>query len=1133
MPASRELPAGTVTFLFTDIEGSTRVLEELGRDRYEDTLSFHNALVRSVLAEHGGIEVDRHGSGFFAVFPRAADAIDAAVELRRAAETAVWPHDAPVRVCLGIHTGDADVGSEGYVGLAVHEAARLAQTADGGHILVSATTASLVGDDLGDSLRLNDLGEWPLAGFEGRRRLYSLTADPDHTVVMPSRLRATGDPRLVLLEREQELGTIEALVRGQLTESFVVLEGRAGMGKTRLVLAARDAAAEAGHQVLFARGAELEQDFGYGVVRQLFEPVLATASETERADLLAGPAAFAERLFDESQLAAAIAAGEDVSFAMLHGLYWFAANVGARTPTILVIDDLHWADAATLRWLTYLAPRLEGVPLRVFVASRPAEQGREPELLTQILTDPTALALKPGPLTRRAAATLAREVLAGEPDDAFIDAACAATGGNPLFLRALLETLAQEGAAPTAASAAHVHEIGPEAVSRAVNLRLSRLAPEAGRLASAIAVLGVDAEIDQVAALADLDRAEAHAAAAELARVDLVRIGRPLQFVHPVVRASVYEQIPHPARPGSHRRAADIVAETGGSPERIAAHLLLSEPAGDLFVVDTLREAAARSLAQGVTDTAVSYLRRALEEPPDPDERARVLFELGSAELRIAGRTASEHLREATDLEQDPTRRAECALEYGRALWYMGDHLQALGVFKSAIDGLPDEARDLRERLEAEVISSAWWEPEFLPTAVEYLERIRPDELSGGLGSRMLLASLGFMGARRGLEREQSVEYAHRALDGGILQRGNTVAFHYAAFTLAMADHFADAIEAYDASLADARRRGDPFSAAPVHVFRGYTKARMGDLGEAIDDLRQAVELARSVENQAAYPYATAFLAQALLDAGDVDAAEEALTLLPTPQDVSTSGHFFFWRTSRGAVRLAKGEREAGLAELLELGGHIEELHVGTSAWGSWRVHAARAFFELGDRQRALELAQEEVDAQRSWGAPRAIGIALTTLGVIVGGEEGERHLEEALEVMQSSPAKLAKARALYELGASLRRRNRRADGRELLRRALELATACGAAELAEQAKEELLASGARPRTTAISGAESLTPSESRVARMAAEGLTNREIAQALFVTPKTVEVHLGSAYRKLGISSRMQLPDAMAAPAA
>jgi class 3 adenylate cyclase/DNA-binding CsgD family transcriptional regulator len=1133
VPASRDLPAGTVTFLFTDIEGSTRVLDALGRDRYEDTLSFHNALVRSVLAEHHGIEVDRHGSGFFAVFAHVMDAIAAAVELRRAAEAASWPHDAALKVCLGIHTGDADVGTEGYVGLAVHEAARLAQTADGGHILLSATTAALIGDDLDATLRLNDLGEWPLAGFEGRRRIYSLTADPDHTVVMPSRLRATGDPRLVLLERERELMTIEALVRGNLAEGFVVLEGRAGIGKTRLVQAARDAAADAGLHVLFARGAELEQDFGYGVVRQLFEPVLATATEAERADLLAGPAAFAERLFDESELAAALNAGEDVSFAMLHGLYWLAANVGARAPTLLVVDDLHWADAATLRWLCYLAPRLEGVPLRLFVASRPAEQGREPELLAQILTDPTALPLKPGPLTKRAAATLARELLAGEPEDAFLEAACSATGGNPLFLRALLETLAQEGAPPTAAMASHVHEIGPEAVSRAVGLRMSRLGPTAGRLASAIAVLGVDAEIDQVAALAEIDRSEAHAAAAELARVDLVRVGRPLQFVHPVVRASVYEQIPHPSRPALHRHAADIVAATGGSPERIAAHFLLSEPADDPFVVATLRDAAARSLAQGVSDTAVSYLRRAVEEPPPRKERARVLFELGSAELRVDGRAASDHLREATELEQDPTARAEHALEYGRALWFTGDHVKALDVFTRAIEGLPDDARELRDRLEAEVISSAWWEPEFLPIAVAHLERIRPEELSDGLGSKMLLASLGFMGARRGLEREQSVEYARRSLEGGILQRGNTAAFHYAAFTLAMADYFADALDAYDVSLADARRRGDPFPAAAVHVFRGYTKVRLGDLVEAIDDLRQAVDLARSVENQAAYPYATAFLAQALLESGDVEAADEALRLLPIPQDVSSSGHFFFYRTSRGWVRIAKGEREEGLKELLELGDHIQALHVGNSAWGSWRVHAARALLERGDRERALELAREEVEAQRNWGAPRAIGIALTTLGVVVGGEEGEQHLGEALEILEGSPAKLARARALYELGASLRRRNHRAEGREFLRRALELATACGATGLAEQTREELLASGARPRTTAVSGAEALTPSEARVARMAAEGLTNREIAQALFVTPKTVEVHLSSAYRKLGISSRMQLAEAMAAPAA
>ena len=633
MTGRRDLPAGTVTFLFTDIEGSTRLLEDLGRERYEAALSLHNALVRSALDQHDGIEVDRHGDGFFAVFRTTSDAIRAAVDLQRSAGAAAWPQGAPVRISMGIHTGDAEVGVDGYVGLPVHEAARLAQTADGGQVLLSATTAGLVADELDPALRIHDLGEWPLAGFDGRRRIYALTASPDHGVVLPSRLRATGDPRLVLLERETELRTIEALVRGTaaLPERFVALEGTAGIGKTRLMLAARDLAVDAGLQVLFARGAELEQDFGYGLVRQLFEPVLAGAGADERADLLTGPAAFAERLFDESQLAAALNGGEDMSFSMLHGLYWLAANVGARKPTVLAIDDLQWADAASLRWLCYLVPRLEGVPLLVFVASRPAEQGRETQLLTQLLTDPSVLALRPGALQHESVATLALRALSGDPEPEFVEACRTATGGNPLFLRALLDTLAEEGAAPTAEHAARVHQIGPEAVARTVHLRLSRLPASSTALARAIALLGEDAELEQAAELASLERAEAHAAAAELARVDLIRIDRPLRFEHPVVRASVYEQIPPPERPSSHRSAADIVAAHRGSPERVAAHLLLSDPAGDPFVVSTLRDAAARSLAQGVSDAAVAYLRRALEEPPAADERPRLLYELGCA----------------------------------------------------------------------------------------------------------------------------------------------------------------------------------------------------------------------------------------------------------------------------------------------------------------------------------------------------------------------------------------------------------------------------------------------------------------------------------------------------------------------
>jgi DNA-binding CsgD family transcriptional regulator len=177
-----------------------------------------------------------------------------------------------------------------------------------------------------------------------------------------------------------------------------------------------------------------------------------------------------------------------------------------------------------------------------------------------------------------------------------------------------------------------------------------------------------------------------------------------------------------------------------------------------------------------------------------------------------------------------------------------------------------------------------------------------------------------------------------------------------------------------------------------------------------------------------------------------------------------------------------------------------------------------------------LPLSSEELELARIWGAPRALGAALRVAGVVEGGQRGLALLEEAVEVLADSPAKLEHAKARTELGAALRRAKRRSEARDQLRHAVELATRCGAAALATRAETELLATGARPRRIALSGLESLTPSERRVAELAAEGPTNREIAQALFVTPKTVEVHLSSVYRKLGIRSRSQLPAALTA---
>ena len=234
---------------------------------------------------------------------------------------------------------------------------------------------------------------------------------------------------------------------------------------------------------------------------------------------------------------------------------------------------------------------------------------------------------------------------------------------------------------------------------------------------------------------------------------------------------------------------------------------------------------------------------------------------------------------------------------------------------------------------------------------------------------------------------------------------------------------------------------------------------------------------------------------------------------------------------ARARLRLAEGDYEQAFHELVGRGRAWEGApEARNPALFAWRSQAALALLGLGRRDEARRYAAEELALSRQWDAPRSLGRSLIAAGLAEGGEEGIALLAMPSPCSSHSQARLEHARALVELGAALRRGNRRSDSREPLRRGLELATICGASPLAERAETELLATGARPRRIALSGVDSLTPSERRVAEMAAEGGTNREIAQALFVTPKTVEVHLSSVYRKLEISSRRQLASALAA---
>src|SRR4051812_21822711 len=263
-----------------------------------------------------------------------------------------------------------------------------------------------------------------------------------------------------LLEREAELAAVEAMLGAAQSGDgrLVVVEGSAGMGKTRLLAEARTLAVAAEFEVLTARGGELEGQFAFGIVRQLFEAPLATATPELRAELLAGAAGLSASLFTSAPTSSSGDAAES-SFAMLHGLYWLAANFASRKPTLLVVDDLHWADEPSLRWLAYLARRLEGLPLLLLAGTRPLEQANSPTLVSELFADPAAVAIRPGNLGPQSAALLARERLGAEPHPVFAAALQTGSGGNPLFLVALLDALRQEGITPTPEHAAYVIEL--------------------------------------------------------------------------------------------------------------------------------------------------------------------------------------------------------------------------------------------------------------------------------------------------------------------------------------------------------------------------------------------------------------------------------------------------------------------------------------------------------------------------------------------------------------------------------------------------------------------------------------------------------------------------------------------------
>jgi DNA-binding CsgD family transcriptional regulator len=572
-------------------------------------------------------------------------------------------------------------------------------------------------------------------------------------------------------------------------------------------------------------------------------------------------------------------------------------------------------------------------------------------------------------------------------------------------------------------------------------------------------------------------------------------------------------------------------------------HLLIAAPSGGAADARTLRDAASRAVQRGAPTSAVPFLRRTLEEALTSAGRIEVLLELGDAE-RAAGKLpdAAEHLREAVRLADDPIVRVRALVELGRTIGPdPAAHRELLASLEAtfARASALELDRDLELRLKGAFLTAAFTagsgdQPRVREIAAEFaqLPGDTPSEsiaLCGLIESvvqrGLLVPNIAFNAAGIGSLAERASYHADELLAAGV--RDSRA--HGLLLALRWTDHLDAAERVTDQWAEIARRQGSEEAFAAAGMHSSHLNRMRGRLRSAEADAETATAAAPP---GVSFVMASVALTDCLISKGDLDAAQAAYDAIGFGEQIPPFPPYGGVLGIRCELHCALGQHAAVLADYEQFKRRFGERRSGAT------IAVILATIESHHALRHQDVVNTELDQAltlaQQWGTPSAIGSVMRVRGRVT--DDPVRAIEDlrtAIDYLQRSPRRLVHARALIDLGSALRRAGRRSDAREPLRAGYELARDCGADGLAGTARLELAATGVRLRRERLRGAESLTASERRIADLAAAGASNAEIAQALFVTVKTVEMHLTHAYRKLDITRRGALAAALADPAA
>jgi DNA-binding CsgD family transcriptional regulator len=938
----------------------------------------------------------------------------------------------------------------------------------------------------------------------------------------------------MLVERERELAAIDRLLEDarEGCGGVLVIHAPAGHGKTRLISVAGDRARAAGLGVLGAQATELEREFPFGVAVQLLEPLWLAAGAEQRVRLSTGAASVGAELLD-GRLSSETTPGAGAAFALIHGLFSFVRHLGAlehpphSDGLVMLIDDAHWADGPSWRFLAYLAERIDPLPVAVIVAVRAGESSPEPRALSALHGAAGRQVLSPRALSDSGVAALVRARLP-QSTSPFISTCAEVTSGNPFLLTKLIDEVVDDHLTPNAATAKQLTEMTPDAVLESVAGRLAGLSDDCVAVARALAVLGDGSPVSRVAEFAEITMPVAALAADALAAHHLLRPGAPLSFAHPLIQSSVRAAMAPLERARAHRRAALMLLEQGASAEAVAAQLLHAPAEADPRAVTALVSAARHAMASGAPASAVRLLERARAEQPDSAQDAEVLGELAEAEAASGVPAAIDHLDQAIAHTTSKQRRTELQLVLVNAYLGQARHADAASV---VIDTLaPSGSSAPAGELDLALLATA----RFVPTLRERA-RDRSDELMRIAGpqpselERRALAAAAVNSALDGEKRGRVREMVERAWCAGALL-SPTPPHDWR--MLASALYFIDDLER-DVELCDAAElRGHEPGADELRILsrscRAWPLYAQGRIDEALADARAALDwLPEDSMHLSSQRTCYGALALCLTDRGELEQADTALSILDHPGS-GESVHYPALLDARARLRLAQRRPEEALRDATDAGRACAELGFVTPGAVPWRTTRALALNALGEHQQAHALAGEALELARAIGVGRIVARATRILGLTSRGKSRDKLLRLAVDLCEELPQRREQIDCLLAWGAALRRSNQRAAAREPLQRALELAEAGGATALADAARAELTATGQHARRKLQSGLGSLTPRERSVAELACSGQTTRAMAENLFVSPKTIEYHLRQIYRKLDISSRPQLASAL-----